>query len=105
MIHLPPHTDGVVHTCQVQLSAAITVPEVEAGDEAGCAGEVLEASQHVRVTEKLRHPHSPVSVTVGCGLTDHKVNFHGVSLEQLSLSWSFNSTTSAMSSIICCPVL
>ena len=76
MVHLPPDTDGVVHPRQVQLSAGVTVPEVEAGDEACCAGEILETAQHVWITEQLRHSHSPVSVIVCCCLTDHKVQFH-----------------------------
>ena len=64
----------------MKLSGGVSVPEVEAGDEASGASEVLEASLLVRITLHLRHSDPPVSVSIHCRLTDHKVKIKRVSL-------------------------
>ena len=66
----------------MELSAGVSVPVVEAGDEASGASEVLEASLLVRITLHLRNSDLPVSVSIHCRLTDHKVKIKRVSLYQ-----------------------
>ena len=64
----------------MELSGGVSVPVVEAGDEASGASEVLEASLLVRITLHLRYSDPPVSVSKHCRLTDHKVKIKRVSL-------------------------
>ena len=64
----------------MELSAGVSVPVVEAVDAASGASEVLEASLFVRITLHLRYSDLPVSVSIHCRLTDHKVKIKRVSL-------------------------